>query len=879
MTLHTLNRACTACPLHEKCLGPVPGMGDLSSLIAFIGEAPGRDEDKKAKPWQGRAGRYLCALLLSIGLRFEDVFLSNVVKCRPEGNATPTVDQARFCGSRWLDMELSMMRPKILVTLGAASTRYVLKDDTLTMDHWHGVPIKREMLGFETIVLPCYHPAAGLHRTELNGQIQDDFRVLGELIKHGPERFERVDQYPEPVYRQEYGAVRLDGPVTALDTETVEGKLWSIQVSDKPGTGYFFQQEGAFEPGGSTMVVHNYLYDAQFVDLPAPPRTRDTMVMAYLLGQPQSLKTLAWRLCGMEMKEYDEYVRPFRHEKMMAYLEEAKKGLTLNIHDPEYGEWPPPPTIYDEKWDKKTQTLKVKELHPKHISKKIASILKDVEKGKVTKDGPTDPWKRWHDIRSEERAVVEEVLGTPVDASLADISIEEAVTYSTRDADATLRVDDVLWPQILEQNLLHVFNVDMQTQPIAMEMMKQGIKLDMEVLKKLSGEFFGSLEEKAEEIFLKSEVEERYLDGYIPGQSAYRPKRFNPNSDAQVRTLLFTDLKFTPTKYTETGLPSVAKDEISKIDHPVIAPLKEYKHIAHLKDSFCDTLPGHVDQDGRIHTTIRTTRTATGRWSMADPNPMQIPIRTALGRRIREAFVSEESWDLLEIDYSQIEMRVLAHVARCGSMIGLFQAGRDIHTETAAEMWGTTLDAVRADQRYAAKATGFGVAYGLTAHGLYNQFQEEGIEGWTLDDCEEFIKDYFKLRPEVWTYQEETKGWAIRNGYVVDMFGRRRWVPEILTPDRQVKGAGERMAINMPIQGGAQGIIKMAMIKLWNLLPDSRTRWLLQIHDSLLWEVKEDMTYYWAKMAMPPMESIVKLSVPVIVEAKVGKNWSEMTKW
>lgn len=908
------------------------------------------------------------------------------------------------------------------------------------------------------------------------------------------------------------------------------------------------------------VVVHHYPAEAQWLDLPED--THDTQVAAYILGLPQGLKELAWRVCGMEMASYTETVAGHRREKALAWLEVAEWA---GAEQP----WPDPPEIEEVRWNKKQNQLETRWKKPQRIGLKIASILRDVANGKETKDGPTDPWERWHRIDQRERDVVEDVLGPMPDGTLADADWEAAVQYSCRDPDATLRVFQALLPQIDELGLRAVYEMDRATLPIAWEMQQNGFQVDADYLRQLGRHYLEQMEAKAEEIFEAAGVPCPDCPDECAKCGNSGLWRFNPNSDNELRRLFYEHLGFKPTKWTPTRLPSVADEEMAKIKHPVSRMVRDYKHLAHLKDSFCDTLPGKVDGDGRIHTTVNTTRTATGRWSMKDPNLMQIPQRTELGRAIRKGFVAGEGNVLVAVDYclahgtevdtpcgptpiqnlwpgsiiysygegkpkasrvkrrvysgyqecikvtldngkeftctpshrvprlplrmssrrqyevvpasllkpgdrllplkrswagsgystlyshqfheyvyehqevasvthgprpeghhvdhidgdkanntpenlrylpakehlsegakrsyaaqdhelrlqnlrtglrgrrsyvgeenprfgyrkgptsrclycesefykppsagakfcsqecyhaarfaginhkvvniepvgilptwdieveapshlfalscgvythnSQIEMRVAAHLARCRSMIELFHQGRDIHTETAAEVFGVAVDAVTSAQRYPTKTMGFGVLYGLTAHGLYAQMQtEEDLKDWSETDCTRFIKEYYALRPELWDWQQEVKAEARRNGYVRDMFGRIRWTPEMQLPDRleRYRSAGERQAINFPVQAAAQGIIKTAMVDLWrgkewnmNGRGWPTIRWLLQIHDELIWEVCESIVQPFVERTAAIMERAVHLSVPVKVEAKVGVSWAELEEY
>jgi len=847
--LYEANRECTACSLRESCKGPVPAVGQ--GRVMLIGEAPGANEDVDGRPFTGKAGKYLDSLLRSAGIDRSSVIISNTVKCRPIRNRTPTRAEADYCADRWLDVEILYHQPDIIVPMGKVAIEHFLGH--ITVEHTHGIPILRE--GYT--ILPVYHPAAGLHNTTLMRSIQSDFQVLGKLVRG--EAVERPVDDLEPVYQE---AMSEDGwsifnpdlkgkTVTAWDTETVDGKLWSIQGSSTPGEAMFFGVDNWEVEPGEHGIVHNYLYDAQWMNLPG--RTDDTMVMAYVLGLPQGLKELAWRLCGMEMASYTDTIGGYRKAKAMAWLTEASQR-----------EWPDPPLLENVSWSKKDNKLVTQFKRPQDITKKIRRIIADVVGGRELKSGPVDAWNRWHQIDARERAVVEEALGPMPDASLADVPKDEAVYYAARDADATLRVYNKLRPMLSEAELDYVYEMDRQTLPIALEMQNNGIKLDVQYLRNLGRHYLELMEAKAEEIF------------QVLG------RRFNPNSDNQLREIFYEGLGYKPTRYTETGLPSVKGEELAKVGHPAVPLIEEYKHLAHLKDSFCDTLPNKVNEIGRICPTVNVTRTETGRWSMKNPNLQQIPSRTELGRAIRKAFICPPGTSLVAIDYSQIEMRVAAHLSRCKSMIQLFEEGRDIHSETASQIFGIPLEDVTTRHRYPTKTMGFGVIYGLTPHGLHNQMVSEGLEDWTSSRCEEFIDEYYRLRPELRVWQDMIKEGARRDGYVRDMFGRIRYTPELLCPLDNYRSAGERQAINMPVQSSAGGIIKLAMSKMDRLYtsdPSSHIPWiwLLAIHDEIMVEVLDDDVDGFIRWASQVMESAVKLSVPVLVEAKSGKNWGEMS--
>jgi uracil-DNA glycosylase family 4 len=370
--LYEATRGCTACALREGCQGPVPAKA--GGRVMLVGEAPGRNEDETGVPFTGQSGEYLNSLLATAGLSRDEVIISNTVKCRPKGNRTPTLEEATYCASRWLSLEMTAFQPDIIVPMGRVAIEYLTGETNV--EHVHGIPIEKD----SKTVLPVYHPAAGFYDTKLMRHIQSDFETLGKLVR-GETVSVPSDEYPEPTYTEMTDSKTLD-KMTAWDTEVVDGRLWSFQASDAPGTGYFMPaDEWDFLTGDKGAVVHNYLFDARYITL--QDNTDDTMLMAYLLGLPQGLKELAWRLCGMEMHSYQETIGRYRRDKALAYLEDA---ASLEVPDP--------PLLEDTSWSKKEGRLVTHSKQPQHISKKIKRIIADVVGGKQLKDGPVDPYVR-----------------------------------------------------------------------------------------------------------------------------------------------------------------------------------------------------------------------------------------------------------------------------------------------------------------------------------------------------------------------------------------------------------------------------------------------------------------------------------------------------
>ena len=395
--------------------------------------------------------------------------------------------------------------------------------------------------------------------------------------------------------------------------------------------------------------------------------------------------------------------------------------------------------------------------------------------------------------------------------------------------------------------------------PILGEMEERGILIDREYFKKLREEF---AKEKA-----RLEREMVKMAG----------EEFNPASPLQLTHILFDVLNI-PTKGIKRGKTgiSTAASELEKLEgaHPIIEKIGDYREVAKLLSTYVDALPNLTDTNGRVHTTFNQTIAATGRLSSTEPNLQNIPIRTELGRKIRRGFIAQDGYLLLSCDYSQIELRVIAALAKDEKMLDAFRRGVDIHTATAAAIWHVDLDKVTKDQRRAAKAINFGIIYGQGPQGLSK------AAGVPFEEAKQFIAEYFHVYSGIREYLDQTKALAHAQGYVETLFGRRRPLSDINSPLPQLRAAAERMAINMPVQGTSADLIKLAMIEIAKELPSfSRVaKMLLQVHDELVFEVPENEVAKFAPRITEIMESVEKIGVPIVVEAKAGKNWEEMKR-
>lgn len=846
----------------------------------LVGQNPGWNEDQEGRPFIGQAGQYLDSLLFQAGIPRTNVCIANLVHCLTSNNRTPTPAEIKTC-SKWLDLELSVVRPRIIVAMGKPATDYLLPGNGNTMEHLHGKPV--EVNGH--IILPAYHPAAALRNTTLLRQCSEDFQVLRGLAKgRDVSEYHVRDEYPNPVYRVVDTPEKMTGMCFdieqagefAIDTEQCRGRLWSVQISCKEGESYFIpikdDHRGKVDLSflKAKAIVHYYLHDIQYLDL--PDDFADTMTMAYLLGHEQGLKELASRLCGINMKTYREVVRSGQRELSMQYLTKASKQ-----------EWPDPPLIEETKWNNKEGRLVTRNKKPWHISRKVDNILRDMES-----NPEVDPYDRWCNIPTEERAVVESVLGPMPESSLADIPMREAVAYASRDSDATLRVYHKLSKMIDDLDLNVVLDMDLKVLPMVDSMMRNGMAVDVGRFCKLSEDYDIRMRVKAAE-----------LAGMV-GHA------FNPNSRPQVATVIYSELGFKPTAYTPSKEISTDDAELKKTGHPVAESIIRYRGLQKLKSTYADNMirSAHSDSEGvmRVHTKINTTRVETGRLSSSKTddgeggNFQNIPTRNKEAKAIKNGFVAPEGKVLAEGDLSQIEMVTLAHLSKCKRLIEMFLRGGDPHTEMAATIFGVAMDIAKQDKyRYPIKRLNFGVAYLIGAQGLSSQINEyiadlrmEGetvdIEPWDVPTCEKFLTEWYRLNPEVKDFQLEMAAMARRLGYVTDIVGRMRYIPEVFCPVRSVQEAGLRMAANMPVTSSAQAVIKMAMGRLWRDLPrtewSGNVRWLMQIHDSLIVEIPDDEEFYlpYLRWMHGIMCNVVSLRVPVKADFKVGKRWGELEK-
>ena len=464
------------------------------------------------------------------------------------------------------------------------------------------------------------------------------------------------------------------------------------------------------------------------------------------------------------------------------------------------------------------------------------------------------------DVLGQEMTPISQLIGTGrKQISFDQVEIDKAAPYAAADADMTERLRQAFEEPIERDGLGSLMaDLEMPLVPVLVTMQRHGIKLDSAVLREMS-------EDLRQQMF---QVEESLYQSI--GHTV------NINSPLQLSDLLFKELGLPKTKRTKTGYSTDANSlEGLKGFHPVVDQILEYRQVSKLKSTYVDALPEMVNPaTGRVHTSYNQAGSATGRMSSSDPNLQNIPIRTEMGRQVRRAFVADGApdWLLFSADYSQIELRVLAHISQDTGLLDAFQRGEDIHASTASLMFDVPVNEVDAEQRRIAKVLNFGVIYGLSAHGISQQ------TGFSREEGTEFITAYFNKYPGINEYLEKVKTEARASQYVETLLGRRRYLPDINSPNFNVRGGAERMAINMPIQGTAADIMKLAMIRVQNRLDDEglRTKMLLQVHDELVFETPKEEMDALKDLVFDEMPAAMDLDVTLKVDAKWGPTWGDM---
>jgi DNA polymerase-1 len=439
-----------------------------------------------------------------------------------------------------------------------------------------------------------------------------------------------------------------------------------------------------------------------------------------------------------------------------------------------------------------------------------------------------------------------------------EVPVERAAEYAAEDADITLQLHQALYPQIeADAKLTRIYrDIELPVMAVLHRMERNGVLIDARLLEAQSGELGAKM---------------RKLETAAHEQAG---QPFNLNSPKQIQDILFVKQGIKPVKKTPSGAPSTDEDALEQLaqDHPLPKLILDYRGVAKLKSTYTDKLPRMLNPDtGRVHTNYAQAVAITGRLASNDPNLQNIPVRTAEGRRIREAFIAPTGSRIVSADYSQIELRIMAHISRDPNLLKAFASGEDIHRATAAEVFGVAPAAVDDEQRRYAKVINFGLIYGMSTFGLAGQLGIERVA------AQQYMDRYFARYPGVAEYMRATREQARAQGYVETVFGRRLWLPEITSSNGARRQGAERAAINAPMQGTAADLVKLAMIAVQNWLDAERlaTRLIMQVHDELVLEVPDAELDSVRKKLPELMCGVAELAVPLTVDVGTGSNWDQ----
>jgi uracil-DNA glycosylase family 4 len=855
---------------------PIPGRGPRPARLMGVGERPGKVEFEKGRVFSGPSGQELdyhyLPVLRKLGIEPGDIYLTNLVKDYREGNPEPEPWEVERDTPLLLE-ELKQVRPEIVVPMGGHSTRWFLpwmRERGWNMEYVWGLAYPEvsyardgfyKAQGFT--VFPINHPAAGLHDPDMQWQVREGWERLRRHLQG-------EDMTPpctvEPVYKRLNGyGYSFEGRV-ALDSETNEQSVWGMSLSTGCAVGAINGVAIGLEeseriaqslhPTKCRPIFHHALHDLTEMTRRMGFRFRedvydDTMLLAYILQTyPQGLKPLAYRLLGLDMREYSDVVAPAQNElarKWMLGVLCADDHLGLLQHAPEE-------TVFDPK----AREWKTKK--PWSPEKRIVRMLSD-----HYNKGGADFKARWGNVPRKQQEAVEAVAGSPFPlASLADIPEKDAIRYAGRDPFATRKVFDILMPEVKEKGLEKVYRMDLACYPIIRAMREGGILIDRP--------FFQRYRDHT--VSRQDEVEEAIFD--LVGA------RINPESTQQVAGLLFDRLRLRPTgkvKFLKSGQPST-KDkylESWRKLHPVISLICEHRELDKKVGTFIDPVLQKSAADSRLYPDILMTRQYTGRFSGKDPNVLAFPADD-----FRQGFIAGPGnvwgcWDLVAIEFLW-----LAFVSKDDRLVEIFLKKLDPHTQTASRMFKVPYSDVDKDtQRYPCKRINYGTIYNISATGLYDQLQAMHLD-YTVDDCQDMLDWWFNEYRGVKKYYAKVDAKARRDGYVEDYWGRRRMMEQVRCSLPYKREEALRAAENHGIQGGANGIFKLWLRGIWDNIkaPSAPVQPLIPAHDEFdaevraeAWAAVDPIIRELARETTPP--EMAAMGLYVEADGGCGKNWAE----
>lgn len=892
----------------------VLGAGRVPNDILVVGEGPGREEAEQGVPFVGRSGLELAGYMQRNGMDLAQAYRTNVCKTYIEGNPDPTPELLELWTPALLQ-EVHDVQPKVVIAVGAHAARWFL-GDRAQLRVVHGLAhragafdsSRRDRAG-GAVVVPTYHPAFGFYSNDGRALVGDDFVRVEEVVR-------AVQEGREPDYRNDHLAgsenyLDLEGWEFALHLEWYSGPLgidtegsadspWSIQISMGPGHGMVLRcSQPDFAVGiaalqravddGALLIGHNFIMHdidvcrAMGLDL-SNARIWDNYYALYLLRlEPLGQKPAAYRWCGMAGRTYKEVMAGAGERRQLDYL--------WNVRDMD---WPKPEPYVEWAND---GTCKMKQ--PNHVHRYVGTMLDSYYVAEAEADDETDAdeegdeaaarttplLKRWRSIHPNVRTPVELVLGKFPEPTLDDVPLDAAVYYAARDPDQALRLYHKLVPELRSKGVLPIMERSVEVLPVFEEMQATGIPASRAAFEKLADKM------SAEMDALGTHISKTYYGG----------KPFNPKATEKVESLMrrlgLKGAKRTPKGRMSTGKPSI---EHLRYTEPAIDDVLTWREKQHIRDMFCrPTLALMGDSDWQmVKCRLKIANTTTRRLASKDPNLLAFPKHEKrggdYGKQVRRCFSCPPGQVFLECDYSQAEVRMLAHESSDPLLCGLFSQTdphtgkpRDVHTETAARVFGVDIRDVTQTQRNIAKRITFGIAYGVTGSGLATQIRMfvPGAEdqGWDKAACDKAIREWLALYKTADDYFRRVEGEVYRTGVVRDHWGMMRYLPAVWSDDEKVAAEARRQAVNHKIQGGAQGLIQNAMAGLRQPIRELQRQgvgvwWTLQVHDALLFRVEEEHVARVEELVLDGMVRYcgLELQVPLLADAKTATTWGDL---
>lgn len=893
----------------------VRGVGPVPCDWCFVGEGPGWQEDKAGKPFVGKTGSEIDRYCDGTSLPTRrHIFLTNIYREYMGKDYVYTHDDLGRDEPELLK-ELAAVNPKIIVTLGRHATRYFLGD--VDMDSTQGIPFylpnpmrallaaKGLTLRRDVVIFPLIHPAAGMHNPEMSPYVVSGFKALAAYRAGDVQaRVLFDDPIPEPIYEEITTIAQLELALSdlvpesylSIDTEGWPGNPWSVQFSTRPGYGYLIRKPrqdllAAFiaivRRVRPRLLFHSALHDLGMgrsldIDFGGLPFD-DTMIMAYLLQlEPQGLKPGCLRHCNMKMQDYMDVVGDIGNDLARDYLVWILDAEVADYEEAQHEEFEricKTPLV-----DKagKPRRNKAGAIRYRKITK-LPTLPKTPLHKAVTRILQSKrPRTLWLDQVEDIQVAGYARLGALPEPTLDYVSPAIAIPYGCRDADGTGRLLPEYSHRIDALGLRETYQLELDTYPLLDRMQKIGIKPDLEHFAELSK-------------FLQYEIDvlQRRL-GEATGKAG-----FNANSGDQVAEYLFGTLGLESLKDTSSGRGSTNDKILEALEHehpelPQISTIRSYRETYKLKNTFVDRLPDFVGRwphDGRIHTTLRTTRVVTGRLAASDPNLLAQPEHGPFAAEFKRGWVAESGHILCQWDESQVELRGLAHLSQDPVMLATFRGERrnpdgslvDLHAALAERIFGVKpKDQDKHKHRLPAKAINFGIPMGMTCKGLSVELRKNGVDA-DEDTAQRWLDETLGLYKGVARFMEERKAEAHRNGFVRCLSGRIRYIGGIRSRDDRTREEAERFAFSTPIQESATFIMKQAEKIVYEdiLVPYWKDgRWvepLLQVHDCLKIECEEGMEQELHILMTEAMTNVPKgFSVPLAVEGEWGPNMADM---